>query len=118
MSDGGATATRGDLLWPIMPAGALIAGIELTRLTRGIEAAKLNAAIWVVVLLALAGVAPLGVGRLVRIGRNRVRWPRIQWMPRLVVPACSTLPFNPAESLHISHFFTLTIRPRATKLDP
>jgi len=43
---------RADLLWPIMPAGALIAGCELARLTRNVRAGLLQ--LWLAVLLVTA----------------------------------------------------------------
>ena len=48
---------RGDLLWPIMPAGALVAGRELDRLTQGIRSRILGPALALLVLLGLAGFA-------------------------------------------------------------
>ena len=43
---------RADLLWPIMPAGALVAGSELARLTRNLRSALLQ--LWIPILLAAA----------------------------------------------------------------
>ncbi|MFO1500483.1 MAG: glycosyltransferase family 39 protein [Verrucomicrobiota bacterium] len=48
---------RGDLLWPIVPAAALIAGAELARLTSGIDGRKLqriSAAVFFITLLGFA----------------------------------------------------------------
>jgi 4-amino-4-deoxy-L-arabinose transferase-like glycosyltransferase len=46
---------RADLLWPIMPAGALIAGRELNRLTAALPAPKINWGIAIVILVAIGG---------------------------------------------------------------
>ncbi len=46
---------RADLLWPIMPAGALIAGRESNRLTVALPKAKVNWGIAIVVLVAVGG---------------------------------------------------------------
>jgi 4-amino-4-deoxy-L-arabinose transferase-like glycosyltransferase len=46
---------RGDLLWPIMPAGALIAGRELARLTDGFAAVKIHRTVVLGVILAVMG---------------------------------------------------------------
>lgn len=43
---------RADLLWPIMPTGALIAGCELARLTRNLRTGLLQ--LWISILLAAA----------------------------------------------------------------
>jgi hypothetical protein len=46
---------RADLLWPIMPAGALIAGRELHRLGLRIAPRRFYASLTIAVLLGLAG---------------------------------------------------------------
>ena len=46
---------RGDLLWPILPAGALIAGRELARLTRSWSDARMASLAAAIVLPAIAG---------------------------------------------------------------
>jgi 4-amino-4-deoxy-L-arabinose transferase-like glycosyltransferase len=48
---------RADLLWPIMPAGALVAGRELARLTQGIRPTVLRPVLALLVVLALTGFA-------------------------------------------------------------
>lgn len=48
---------RGDLLWPIMPAGALVAGRELVRLTCRFDPVKVDLAVAVCVVLAMMGFA-------------------------------------------------------------
>ena len=48
---------RADLLWPIMPAAALLAGRQLDRLTLGWRRPVLNAALTAVVFLMVAGYA-------------------------------------------------------------
>ena len=46
---------RGDLLWPIMPAGAMIAGRELARLTRAWSSVRIFCLVSAIITLALAG---------------------------------------------------------------
>jgi hypothetical protein len=46
---------RGDLLWPILPAGALIAGRELVRLTAGRDPGRLDRVAAMGTVLAIAG---------------------------------------------------------------
>ena len=62
---------RGDLLWPIMPAGALLAGRELSRLTARARPQVVERATIAVALLAVAGfsfyyMVPRGQTRFVR----------------------------------------------------
>jgi hypothetical protein len=60
-----ASHQRADLLWPIMPAAALVAGRELDRLSR--RATRIfDAAIAAVVLLMIGGFAYYYFGRLAR----------------------------------------------------
>lgn len=46
---------RGDLLWPIMPAGALIAGRELARLTQTWTQARVNRLVAAIIVVAVSG---------------------------------------------------------------
>jgi 4-amino-4-deoxy-L-arabinose transferase-like glycosyltransferase len=48
---------RADLLWPIMPAGALIAGRELARFTAPLRPRIVQASTAILVVLAMAGFA-------------------------------------------------------------
>jgi 4-amino-4-deoxy-L-arabinose transferase-like glycosyltransferase len=50
-----ASHQRADLLWPIMPAGALLAGRELNRLARPASAVALMGALIVFAVVAVAG---------------------------------------------------------------
>ena len=47
---------RADLLWPLMPAGALIAGVELDRLTGRISSTRLWQGLAIAVLMGLGGL--------------------------------------------------------------